>query len=41
MDHAGATYVMRPDGTYAMAFLSTDGPEEMTKRLRQLLGKGR
>ena len=40
MDHAGATYVMRPDGTYARAFLSTDGPEEMTQRLRQLLGKG-
>jgi protein SCO1/2 len=41
MDHTGATYVMRPDGAYARAFLSTDGPEEMAKRLRQLLGEGR
>jgi cytochrome oxidase Cu insertion factor (SCO1/SenC/PrrC family) len=41
IDHTGATYLMRPDGIYERAFLSTDGPEEMTKRLRQLLGKSR
>jgi len=41
IDHAAATYVMRPDGSYQTSFLSTDGPEEMTKRLRQLLGEGR
>jgi protein SCO1/2 len=41
MDHTGATYLMRPDGTYERAFLSTDGPEEMTKRLRHLLSEGR
>ena len=36
-----ATYLMRPDGSYERAFLSTDGPEEMTKRLRELLGEDR
>jgi protein SCO1/2 len=40
-DHPVATYVIRPDGRYATAFLGTDGPEEMTRRLRQLLGEGR
>jgi protein SCO1/2 len=37
IDHSAGTYLMRPDGSYETSFLSTDGPEEMTKRLRQLL----
>lgn len=41
IDHSAATYVMRPDGSYQTSFLSTDGPEEMTKRLRHLLSEGR
>jgi protein SCO1/2 len=41
MDHSVASFVMRPDGAYQTSFLSRHGPEEMTKRLRQLFGEGR
>ena len=40
MDHTSVTHVMRPDGTYSSSFLSTDGPSEMTKRLRKLIKNG-
>jgi protein SCO1/2 len=40
MDHTGAIYVMRPDGTYASSLFGTDGASAMTRRLRQLIGNG-
>lgn len=38
MDHTGAIYLMRPDGTYASSLFATDGASAITRRLRQLIG---
>lgn len=37
IDHSAAMYLMRPDGGYETAFLSTAGSVEIAKRLRGLL----
>jgi protein SCO1 len=33
LDHSAAVYVMRPDGSYVISFLSTSGSVDMAKRL--------
>lgn len=38
MDHTATVHVMRPDGTYSASFLSTAGPGDITRKLRQLIG---
>lgn len=38
MDHTGAIYLMRPDGTYASSLFATDGASAIARRLRELIG---
>lgn len=38
MNHTATVHVMRPDGTYSASILSTAGPADITRKLRQLIG---